>query len=228
MRRIWPFRHFGLKLLSVALALLLWMVVSGEETVERGLRVPLEFQQFPQDLEFVGDVPIVADVRVRGAFGTLSRIAPGDIVAVLDLRGVHPGRRLFQLTQEQVRAPAGVEVIQVVPSTVQMLLERTMSRTVPVTPPVLQGVPAEGYMVGTITIDPTTVDVVGPESAVTAGAEATTEPLSVAGAHSRVREVVTVGTRDPALRLKTPRSATVTVEIVPSSERAIHVPGAKP
>ena len=47
MRRMWPFRHFGLKLMSVALAVLLWMTVSGEETVERGLRVPLELQQFP-------------------------------------------------------------------------------------------------------------------------------------------------------------------------------------
>jgi len=39
-----------LKALSVGLALLLWMVVSGEETVERGLRVPLELQQLPPGL----------------------------------------------------------------------------------------------------------------------------------------------------------------------------------
>src|SRR5207302_56403 len=44
-RVFWPFGHLGLKLLSFGLALLLWMVVSGEETVERGLRVPLELQQ---------------------------------------------------------------------------------------------------------------------------------------------------------------------------------------
>ena len=46
--RIWPFRHFGLKLLSVALAVLLWMVVSGEETVERGLRDPLGLRRVRQ------------------------------------------------------------------------------------------------------------------------------------------------------------------------------------
>ena len=56
---IWPFRHFGLKLLSLGLALSLWMVVSGEETVERGLRVPLELQQFPAGLELQGDAPRV-------------------------------------------------------------------------------------------------------------------------------------------------------------------------
>ena len=51
---IWPFRHFGLKLLSLGLALSLWMVVAGEETVERSLRVPLELQQFPAGLELNG------------------------------------------------------------------------------------------------------------------------------------------------------------------------------
>ena len=62
------------------------MVVSGEETVERGLRVPLELQQFPAGLELLGDVPATVDVRVRGASGTLSRVGAGDVVAVLDLR----------------------------------------------------------------------------------------------------------------------------------------------
>src|SRR6185295_17600193 len=47
MKRPWGFSHLGLKLLSFGMALLLWMVVSGEETVERGLRVPLELQQVP-------------------------------------------------------------------------------------------------------------------------------------------------------------------------------------
>ena len=43
----WLFGNLWLKLLSLGLALLLWMVVSGEATVERGLRVPLELTQVP-------------------------------------------------------------------------------------------------------------------------------------------------------------------------------------
>src|SRR6266403_3110611 len=89
----WPFRHLGLKVLSLGLALLLWMVVSGEETVERGLRVPLELQQVPAGLELTGEVPATVDVRVRGASGTLSRVGTGDVVAVLDLRSARSGRR---------------------------------------------------------------------------------------------------------------------------------------
>ena len=46
--------------------------------------------------------------------------------------------------------------------------------------------------------------------------EALTEPVSIAGARDRVVETVTVGLLDPALRLKNPRPATVTVQIVPA------------
>ena len=108
IRTWWPFRHLGLKVLSVALAVLLWMVVAGEETVERGLLIPLELQQFPVGLELEGSPPSLVDARVRGSSGTLSRLSSGDVVAVIDLRGARVGRRLFPLTPDQVRAPFGV------------------------------------------------------------------------------------------------------------------------
>jgi hypothetical protein len=111
MTPIWPFRHFGLKVWSVVLAVALWLAVTGDESVERGLRVPLELQQFPAGLELQGDAPALVDVRVRGESSALGRVGAGDIVAVLDLKTARPGRRLFQLTPEQVRVPFGVEVV---------------------------------------------------------------------------------------------------------------------
>ena len=41
------FRHLGLKIVSIGLAALLWALVSGEQVVERALRVPLEFTNVP-------------------------------------------------------------------------------------------------------------------------------------------------------------------------------------
>jgi YbbR domain-containing protein len=46
--------------------------------------------------------------------------------------------------------------------------------------------------------------------------EAVTEPVSVAGAHDRVREVARLGLFDAALRVRNARSAVVTVQIVPA------------
>lgn len=220
MRIFWPFGHFGLKLLSVALAVMLWLIVSGEEIVERGLRVPLEFQQVPAELEMQEDVPSTVDVRVRGASGTLSRLSATDIVAVLDLHGARPGRRLFHLTPDQVRAPFGVEVIQLTPPSVALVFEATGSRQVAVNP-AIEGTPAPGYVIGKVTTDPAVVEVVGPESAVSRVTEAITEPVSVAGAQASVRDSVTVGFLEPAVRLKSPRAANIVVEILPAPRERV-------
>jgi YbbR domain-containing protein len=221
MSAIWPFRHFGLKLTSVAIAVLLWMTVSGEETVERGLRVPLEFQQFPPGLEIQGEAPSTVDVRVRGTSGTLSRVSAGEIVAVLNLNGARPGNRLFSLTPEQVRSPFGVDVVQVSPTTVALAFESSATVSVPIVAAV-EGTPAPGFVVGKVTVTPDRVEVIGPESAVKRAREALTEPISVADAKERVQETVTVGLVDPALRLKAQRTATVSVQVVPAPlERTI-------
>jgi YbbR domain-containing protein len=154
-------------------------------------------------------------VRVRGASGTLSRVGAGDVVAVLDIRGAQAGRRLFPLTPDQVRTPFGVEVVQVTPSAIAMAFEASASRQMPVVPAV-DGRPAPGYIVGRRTADPPSVDVIGPESAVKRATEVMTEPVSVAGARDQVRQSVILGLEDPALRLKTARSAMVTVQILPA------------
>lgn len=210
-----PFRHLGLKLLSITIATLLWLVVSDEQVVERGLRVPLEYQNLPERLELVDDPPAAVDVRVRGSSGALGRLAPGDLVAVLDLRNTRQGRRLFHLTAEHVRAPFGVDVVQVSPATLSLSFERSASRVVPVVPAV-EGDPAPGFVVGQVKSEPATVEVVGPEGRLRQLTEAMTEPISVSGASKPLVEVVTVGVADPELRLKTPGRATVAIGIVPA------------
>lgn len=211
----WPFRNLGLKVLSVGIGTLLWISVAGEEIVERGLRAPLELQQFPQGLEIQGEAPSTVDVRVRGTAGALSRVGPGDLVAVVDLRGARAGNRLFAMTPEQVRSPFGVEVVQVTPSTIALALENSLTRSVPVAPSI-EGSPAAGYVVaGKPVVTPDHVEIIGPETAVKRATEAVTETISVEALHDTLREDVTVGLLDPSLRLKTQRTVNVTVKIVP-------------
>ncbi len=228
MKAPWPFGHFGLKVLSVAFAVLLWLFVSGDESVERGLRVPLEFQQFPDGLELMGEAPSLVDVRVRGASSALSRLGPGDIVAQLDLKSASVGRRLFQITPEQVRTPFGVQVVQVTPPAIALTFEPQVSKPVPVAPS-LEGEPAPGFVVGQVMAAPASVEVVGPESAVARVTEAVTEAISIAGARATVSDTVSVGFVDSAVRLKTPRLAQISIEIIPGPvertvrERPVHL-----
>ena len=208
-----PFRNVGLKFLSICIAALLWLVVAGDRVVERAMRVPIEFQNLPQGLEIVGDPLEAVDVRLRGSSGTLGRLVPGDTSAVIDLRSARPGRRLFHITMTQIKVPYGLNVVQIAPATLPITFENAGIRVVQVKPSV-EGRPAPGYELGAITTDPATVEIVGPESALRGLDEALTEPVSVANATRLVREVVTVGVADPSVRLRSPQTAAVTVQIV--------------
>ncbi len=208
------FRNLGLKLLSVCVASLLWLVVAGERVVERVLRVPVEFQNLPADLEIVGNPPDMVEVRVRGGSGTLNRLDSGDLSLVLDLMTARTGRRLYHLAPGQVKAPYAVEVIQVSPSSVTIEFETTGVRVVRVNP-AIEGTPAEGFEVVSVESVPATVEVAGPESALLALGEAITEPVSIAGQSRTVREIVTVGVADASIRVRAPQTATVTVTIAP-------------
>jgi YbbR domain-containing protein len=205
-------RHIGLKVVSIGLAALMWLVVSGEQIAERALRIPLEFANLPAQLELVGDPPDVVDVRVRGSSGALSRIATGELVAILDLRSARAGQRLFHLVDSDVRAPFGIDVVQVTPSSISIRLEPSVTKRVPIVPSV-EGEPAPGFVVGTITAQPPTVEVVGPAGALQSLTEAITEPVTVTGAAGPVTESVTVGSPDPSVRLRTPQTARVTVNV---------------
>lgn len=214
-------RNLGLKLVSVVLAGLLWLAIAGDPLVEQSLRVPLELQNIPGDLEIVDELPGSVEVRLRGAAGTLSRLVPGDVLAVLDLSDARPGRRLFHLTPDRVRVPFGVEVTQIQPVTMSLTFERSASWVVPVVPQI-EGTPLSGFVVERVTADPATVEVVGPESHMRRVTEAITDAISTDGKSASFVERATVGVTDPRVRLRRPVVAQVTVTLAPApAERVL-------
>jgi YbbR domain-containing protein len=209
-----PFRDLPLKLVAVGLAALLWLTVARDPVVERGLQVPLQFENVPDDIVIVGEPPESVHVRARGTSSVLSGLAPGEVVAVLDLSSERPGERLFDIRPETIRAPFGVEVAQIVPGSISLTLERAAeARSVPVVPR-LEGEPAAGYVVGNLTVDPPSVEVVGPESRLARLNEALTEPIPIDRATGTIEDRVTVGVADPLLRLRRPQDVRVVIDIV--------------
>jgi YbbR domain-containing protein len=216
-----PFRNIGLKIMAVLLATALWFTVAGESEVERSMRVPLQLRNKPTNIEIVGDAPTTVDIRVSGSSALLGRIEAGEVIAVLDVASTRAGSRIFPMRPDDVRVPYGVEVLQVIPATIPLELEQSMKRSVPIVPAV-DGDPAPGFVTGRVTVEPATVDVVGPESHVKNLASATTEPIPVGGAREDVSDEVTVGVSDGAVRLLGTERARVRVQILPAPvERAM-------
>jgi YbbR domain-containing protein len=212
MRALRLFNHLGLKVLSVGLAVLLWLVVAGEQTAERSLRVSLELEQFPSGLELQNEPPSTVDVRVRGQSSALARLTGADVVAMLDLSKASPGQQIFPLNPEAIQAPDDIQVVQVIPASLTLAFEKTATRLVKVDPP-LQGHPAAGFEVGDVTCDPSEVEVIGPATAIARLQSAFTEPIDIDNASRDVQRIVKVGLSDPRLRLRSAQTTVVTVRI---------------
>ena len=119
--------------------------------------------------------------------------------------------------------PFGVEVVQVTPSAVAMAFEASASRAVPVMPAV-DGRPAPGYVVGPMTrrSEDRRRDRPG-ERRATERPKCSPSRCRSPARRRRCEQSVILGLLDPSLRLKSARSAVVTVQIVPAPlERALH------
>lgn len=206
------FDNVALKLVSLALAALLWFVIAGEKTSEMGVSAHVELQNFPKDLEVTGEPVDTIEVRLRASPGIIQRIAPGDVSAQVDLAGMLEGEHIIHLTERNIRMPFGVKVVKITPSILNLDLERTLQKVVPIHPRIL-GRPAPGYEVGEVAGEPAEVGIAGPKTRVHEVESAFTEAVSVEGAENNVVEVVNMGLEDPLLRIQGSPRVRVTVRI---------------
>jgi len=192
--------NLPMKALSLGIAVVLWFVIAGEKTSERGLAVPVELQNVPANLEMTSEAVNSVEVRLRASPGIIHSLGPSEISAQVDLAGSGEGVRIVHLSPEAIRVPFGVRVVKITPSILTLNFERTLQRVVPVRPRVL-GQPAPGRELTELTSDPAAVRISGPKSRVQEVLTAFTEPVSLEGASADVTQAVSVGLDDPMLRL---------------------------
>lgn len=153
-------RNNSIKLLSVLLAVVLWVYVSNEQNPvrEKILNVNLEHTGPAQNLVITGAPPESVRVRVQGNPNQLANLAPGDFKAVINIPEEKTGDLALPVN---VSAPAGLRVTQVSPEEVRISVDHLVERQVTVAVS-LRGTPAQGYTALTPVFQPGTVIVRGP------------------------------------------------------------------
>src|SRR5712691_3715351 len=123
-------QNFGLKLISLLLAAGLWLVVARDPVAEVELKVPIEFHNVPENLEIDSASFTEAQVRLRGPGRLIHSLRSADVRAEIDLSGVRPGSRTFDLSSRNVHAPQDFEVVQIVPGQFELSFDNRMTRSV--------------------------------------------------------------------------------------------------
>lgn len=204
-------RHnFGLKLISLALAVGLWLAVARNPVAEVAVDVLIEFQNIPGNLEIASENIPRVQIRVRGPERDIHRLQPSDIHAEIDLSTVKPGERTVDLTPRQIHLPSDLEVVQIIPSQFHFALEARLTKEVEIHPRVI-GAFATGYQMNRVVADPPTVTISGPQKRVEAVEAAITDPVDVSGTTERGTFVTHAYVADPLVQIVHPGPVHVTV-----------------
>ena len=209
------FRHYvwhnlGLKIVSVALATALWLVVAHDPVAEIAIQVPIEFRNVPENLEINAEYIPQAQLRLRGPERLVRRLQAADVHPEIDLAGAKPGERTFDLTAQQIRLQRHLTVVQVVPGQVHMSFDTRLTREVEIHPRVT-GNFADGQQIVKVDADPPRITITGPRHHVEKIDAATTDPIDATGTRGSAVFNTNVYVADPLVQVVQTTSIRVTV-----------------
>lgn len=205
--------NFGWKILSIAAAFLIWMSVASQPELATIVAVPVEYRNYPPDLEISSAIVGNIGVEARGPAGQLRSLSDSKAAAVIDFAGVkNPGERTFTLTASELSLPRGIDLIRTIPAQLRFTFERRISRLVPVEIPRSGTLPPGISIVGQV-VDPPELRIGGPESRVLAIKNLVSDPLDVSHLTGDTSEKLSVYAGDPEVRFLNNPQVTVKVTV---------------
>jgi YbbR domain-containing protein len=205
------FHNFALKLMSLLLATGLWFMISrDEQPAEVAVHAPIVFEHVPSDLEVSSESIPEAQIRVRGPERVIRQLKTNDVQAEIDLVGVKPQDRTFDLTSQQVRHPREVSVVQIVPSQIHLAFDTRLTREVEIHPRVT-GNFAAGDQIVRVLADPSRIAITGPSHHVQRIEAATTDLIDATGTLGTGVFTTNVYVSDPLVQVEQAPSVRVTV-----------------
>jgi YbbR domain-containing protein len=203
--------QWELKVTALVVACTLWFFVATSEQSQLALTTPVEYVGLGPELVLESGQRETVDVEVRAVRSVVARLGPETVRVRLDLTGLEQGESVVQLTPSDVQAPPGATVTRITPGRLQLTLAPAATGAVKVVPQV-RGVPATGFAIQRVQVEPPTVRIKGPRSTIETRGEVTTLPIDVSGSRRSVTQ--SVGLLLPASTYLTrERTVRVTVEI---------------
>jgi YbbR domain-containing protein len=208
-------RHPWLFVLALIAASALWYLLSGHRGADisvRGVRATLTLERIPRDLALTSSVPDSVALQLRGPL-TRNLDSRVPLEVKLDLSHARPGLQSYPIEADMIQLPANVSVVSIDPSEISLELELLEERMLPVRPRI-EGLPAPGFALGELRVNPPRVLIRGPGSRLGNLGFIETQPISIEGATAAIEVTVQPRLPDSLLRAVSADSISVAVDII--------------
>jgi YbbR domain-containing protein len=210
-------RNLGWKVLSLLIAIGLWIAVSREPEVATSLSVPVDFKNMRDDLDTSGNLPDRVRLEVRGPSGRLTRDNLSAVAVVLDLSDAQPGDRTYSIRGRNLNLPPGVVFYRAVPSEITVRFEQLVFKD-ELVEPVYVNKPL-GYRFARAELSPSMVRIRGSQDRVQAIHQVKTDPIDLSGVAGEKVIHTHLNVGDPQVRVvDAPADITVRVRL----EKIVH------
>lgn len=179
MRKLF-LENIGLKTAAILLSVVLWIFVTSRSQSEISIDVPIEFQNIPTGLEVVNHSVKVISLNIKGQERLIKNVKTSDIRVYINLSKAKKGESIYHITRDNIKLHHAITVMNISPSSVKVITEETITKTVKVMP-VITGDPESGYYVKSIDVVPQTVVIEGIRSEIRKVNNIKTEPLDITG-----------------------------------------------
>jgi YbbR domain-containing protein len=209
----WITDNLGWKLLSLVAAFLIWANIASEPELTTILSAPVEYKNYPKDLEISSDIVETVDVETHGPAGLLRDLSNSHLAAIVDFSSVRaPGERTFTLTTAEINLPRGVQLVRIIPAQLRFHFEHPLTREIRVHVPFSGKLPP-GMKLAGYSVSPQTLTIAGPESRVEAVDQAVSDPFDLTQVSPDAKQKLSVYIDEPQVRfLKVPQ-VTVSIHI---------------
>jgi YbbR domain-containing protein len=171
-----------LKIAAVLLAVALWFFATSRGQSEISIDVPLVFRNIPSGIEMVNNNIKTISLNIKGQERLIKNIKLSDIVIYIDLSKAKKGKSIYYITRDNIKLPYSLTVLNINPSSVKVIIEDTITKTVKVIP-VITGEPEKGYYVKSVEVAPEIVIIEGASSEVRRFNTIKTESLDITGSN---------------------------------------------
>jgi len=205
-------QNIGWKLLSLAIALVVWGVVANEPELSTFATVGVAYKNLPENLEISSDPVSTVKLELQGPSGELRGVGDGSALpeVILDMSKVQPGDRTFPIGDGNVKLTRGVHLVRAIPSEVRFRFERSAERAVKVTPRFRD---RDGYEVAEFKVTPVSIRIAGPASRVAQVQTVLTDQVNVPAQAGSFDYPVNTYVDDPYVRFPELSRVTVSVTI---------------
>lgn len=150
-------------LLSLALAIFTWFLVTGREVVETWVDMPVVMTNPPEGLIIEDGLVDKIQVRLRGPKGLVGNLSSQNLSYPIDVSKLKIGEQVVDIESSKIPLPSTYEIIEVKPNRLKLKVDRRISKKIAVEA-AWAGDISSDYKLQEVVAAPDLIEIRGPET----------------------------------------------------------------